>query len=117
MRGLCGPRWAGCSDADGGIAREHSPPAGRQKVRAWRGCSSSRGGRARAVAGHGGVARRVAGPFATILGSGFRGTATFGFLVVVSLVGALLAAMGPLPALLRWLAARQDARQGAAGPP
>jgi len=40
--------------------------------------------------------------FATILGSGFRGTATFGFLVVVSLLGALLAALVPLPALLRF---------------
>ncbi len=46
--------------------------------------------------------------FATILGSGFRGTATFGFLVVVALLGALFAALGPLPALLRGLAASKD---------
>jgi predicted RND superfamily exporter protein len=47
--------------------------------------------------------------FATILGSGFRGTATFGLLVVVALVGALLAALFPMPALLRVLGRRQDA--------
>lgn len=51
--------------------------------------------------------------FATILGSEFRGTFTFGLLVVVSLVGALLAALVPLPAWLRVLGARQDG----GGPP
>jgi predicted RND superfamily exporter protein len=38
--------------------------------------------------------------FLTILGSEFRGTWTFGFLVVVSLVGALVAALVLVPALL-----------------
>ncbi|MBL8754519.1 MAG: MMPL family transporter [Planctomycetes bacterium] len=47
--------------------------------------------------------------FATILGSGFRGTATFGLLVVVALLGALAASMFPMPALLRVLGRRQDA--------
>jgi uncharacterized protein len=51
--------------------------------------------------------------FATILGSEFRGTFLFGFLVVVSLVGAVVAALVPLPALLQVLGARQDTR----GPP
>lgn len=48
--------------------------------------------------------------FLTILGSEFRGTAVFGLLVVVSLLGALLAALVPLPALLAVLGAREDRR-------
>ncbi|MGB3965256.1 MAG: efflux RND transporter permease subunit, partial [Planctomycetota bacterium] len=51
--------------------------------------------------------------FLVILGSGFRGTFVFGLLVVVSLLGALLAALVPLPALLAVLPARQDPK----GPP
>lgn len=41
--------------------------------------------------------------FVTILGSGFRGTHTFGLLVDLSLLGALLSALVLLPAMLRVL--------------
>ena len=50
--------------------------------------------------------------FGTILGSGFRGTHTFGLLVDLSLLGALLSALILLPAMLRIL--RRDAAPGRA---
>ena len=50
--------------------------------------------------------------FGTILGSGFRGTHTFGLLVDLSLLGALLSALVLLPAMLRIL--RRDAAPGRA---
>jgi len=45
--------------------------------------------------------------FGTILGSGFRGTHTFGLLVDLSLLGAVLSALVLLPALLRLLPPRR----------
>jgi predicted RND superfamily exporter protein len=54
--------------------------------------------------------------FATILGSGFRGTFTFGLLVLVALSGALVASLWMLPALLR-AADRGVPGQDTSGPP
>jgi len=50
--------------------------------------------------------------FVTILGSGFKGTFTFGLLVNLSLLGALISALVLLPALLRVLGRRDPAGSG-----